>query len=165
MEIIKIISDSSPIISFSSIGEILLLNKLFPKGIIIPRAVLDEVVAGELGKEAFVKAVKDKWIKITPVINKDIYKYLIKKGLDHGESEAITLAYEKGLPVLLDEAEARNEAKLISIPFTGTIGCLLKAKQNHVISKVKPYIDSMIKTCSFRISHELYYKILKSAGE
>lgn len=165
MEIIRITSDSSPIISFSSIGEILLLNKLFPKGVIIPHAVWNEIITGELGKKAFVKAVNDGWIKIIPVTEKNIYKYLIKRGLDHGESEAIALAHEKKLSVLLDETEARNEAKLLGISFTGTIGCLLKAKQNHIISKVKPYIDSMMKTCYFRISHELYYKILKSVEE
>lgn len=165
MEVTKIISDSSPLISFSSIGELPILNKLFPKGIIIPQAVWDEVVSGEPGKKDIIKAVNKNWIKIIQISDHDLCALLINKGLDKGESEAITLANEKKMPVLLDETDARQEAKHMKLSFTGTVGCLLKAKEKSIIPAVKPHLDSMVKISLFRISPGLYYKVLKQVGE
>ena len=165
MEIIKAVSDSSPLISFSAIGKLSLLKELFPKGIIISQAVFDEITFGEQGKEAIINAIEEKWISVIQISKKDIYKSLIHKGLDKGESEAITLAYEKKMLVLLDETEARREAKNLGLSFTGAIGCLLKAKQKSLVLKIKPLLDSMIETTSFRVSPALYFRILKEAGE
>lgn len=160
----EIISDSSPLISFSSIGEILILKKLFPK-IIIPKEVFSETTQDKPGKNDIIKAVENKWIIITPITNETIYKKLINIGLDKGESEAITLAHEKKLSVLLDETDGRQAAKLLKISFTGTIGCLLKAKETNIIPNIKPYLDSMMEKCCFRISKELYFKILNISQE
>lgn len=48
--------------------------------------------------------------------------------VDPGESEAIVLAYEKGLRISLDDRKAREVAQRLGGPVTGTVGLLIKAK-------------------------------------
>ena len=63
--------------------------------------------------------------------------------VDPGESEAIVLAYEKGLRIILDDLKAREVAKRLGVPVTGTVGLLLKAKQEGVIQAVRPLLDAL----------------------
>ena len=42
--------------------------------------------------------------------------------VDEGEAEAIALAQEKGLRIILDDRKARAIAMRLRIPVTGTVG-------------------------------------------
>jgi predicted nucleic acid-binding protein len=53
----------------------------------------------------------------------------LKLIVDPGESEAIALAYEKGLRLVLDDRRAREVAQRLGLKITGTVGLLLLAKQ------------------------------------
>lgn len=160
-----IVSDSSPLISFAGIKKIDLLQKLFPEGIFIPNAVWAEVTTGDLGKDCIVKAQLEKWITIEPISDSKHAMLLEINGLDKGEAEAIVLAIEKNALLLVDEHEARKEARTSMLLFTGTVGCLLKAKQKGFIVSVKNLLDDMRNTTSFRISTELYNDILSKVQE
>ena len=61
----KIISNASPLIALSNIGQVELLKKLFRK-IIIPKAVYQEVVKEGKGKPGAVEVKKavNKWIEV-----------------------------------------------------------------------------------------------------
>jgi len=41
--------------------------------------------------------------------------------------------------VILDDADARREARRLSIRFTGVLGILLKAKQDGIVSQLRPF--------------------------
>ncbi len=84
--------------------------------------------------------------------------------VDPGESEAIVLAYEKGLRIILDDRKAREVAQRLGVPVTGTVGPLLKAKQEGVIAAVRPLLDALDAN-HFRISDALRAEALKLAGE
>ena len=84
--------------------------------------------------------------------------------VDPGESEAIALAYEKGLRIIVDDRKAREVAQRIGVPVTGTVGLLLKAKQEGVIANVRPLLDALDAN-HFRISDDLRAEALKLAGE
>ena len=64
--------------------------------------------------------------------------------LDRGEAEVLALAQEvyAGL-VIVDERLARQHARRLGLPLTGTLGVLLRAKQAQLISGVKPLIIAM----------------------
>ena len=63
--------------------------------------------------------------------------------VDPGESEAIVLAYEKGLRIILDDRKAREVAQRLGVHVTGTVGLIIKAKQEGVIAEVRPLLDTL----------------------
>jgi predicted nucleic acid-binding protein len=84
--------------------------------------------------------------------------------VDPGESEAIVLAYEKGLRIILDDRRAREVAQRLGVPVTGTVGLLIKAKQEGVIAVVRPLVYALDAN-HFRISDDLRAAALRLAGE
>jgi uncharacterized protein len=74
------------------------------------------------------------------------------------------LAYEKGLRIILHDQKAREVAQRLGVPVTGTVGLLIKAKQEGVIATVRPLLDALDAN-HFRISDALRAEALKLAGE
>jgi uncharacterized protein len=57
----------------------------------------------------------------------------------------ITLAVEKGRPVLLDDRKARDIARKIGIQVIGSLGVLAKSKHAGYIDAAKPLLEGMQK--------------------
>jgi len=75
--------------------------------------------------------------------------------IDKGESSAIALALETpDSTVILDDYKARKIAERLGIPFTGTIGVIIKAKLRGIIPSIKPLLEK-IKQTDFRLSSEI----------
>ena len=128
----KVISNSTPLIALSRIGELELLHSLFDN-IIIPCAVYNEVVLEGAGRPG-VKEVKfASWIIKTEVTNK-LAVSLLESDLDYGESEAIVLAKELNADYLLvDERKARRIIRNSGIKVMGTLGVLGLAVKNGLL--------------------------------
>ena len=74
------------------------------------------------------------------------------------------LAYEKGLRIILDDRKAREVAQRLGIPVTGTVGLLVKAKQEGLIDAIRPLLDAL-DAHQFRIGDALRAEALRLAGE
>jgi len=153
-----IVSNSSPLIVFSKIGRLSLLEKMFNE-VYIPKAVFEEVTKGKKGAEI----VKNKWIKVKQVKDKDFAEYL-SKIIGKGEAEAIILAKECNSKLLIDDAEGRKHAKLLNLKFMGSLGLLKLAKKRGLIESVGEVIEEM-KNESFYIDEGLITALLESVGE
>lgn len=159
-----IISNTTPLINFSAIKRLDILEKLFEK-ITIPLAVQKELE----DKQNLFPNVKhifnSNFINIKEIQNQDLYKTL-KIDLDEGEAEAITLAIESnsGL-LLLDEIAGRNLAEYHGLSFSGSIGCLVLAKKNGIIMSIKALLDEMRDEARFWIGNDLYTRIIKDNNE
>lgn len=70
----------------------------------------------------------------------------------------------KAQRILIDELAGRMVAKTRNLSVTGTVGVLLIAKQQGLISTVEPILDELIVTGK-RISPELYREVLAIANE
>ena len=136
----KIVSNTTPIISLASIKKLDLLREIF-KEIIIPEAVYDEIKA----KESYgYKEVECEFIKVM-AIKGEIYRDLLFSQLDPGEAETIMLAKETSADlVIIDENLGYQIAKNSGLNVIRTLSVLLKAKEKGVITEIKPLLDEMI---------------------
>lgn len=147
-----IISDTSCLIVFAKINELDLLRRLFTE------IVTTDEVADEFGQ------VLPDWISVQSVKNK-YYQEELKLKVDSGEASAIALAVENHDSLLIvDDFKARKLATSLGIDIIGSIGILVKAKNEGVIVSVKPFFER-IRNTDFRISDDLESAALKEAGE
>lgn len=147
-----IISDTSCLIVFAKINELDLLRRLFTE------IVTTDEVADEFGQ------VLPDWISVQSVKNK-YYQEELKLKVDSGEASAIALAVENHDSLLIvDDFKARKLATSLGIDIIGSIGILVKAKNEGVLVSVKSFFERIRKT-DFRISDDLESAALKEAGE
>lgn len=156
---LKVVSNSSPLIHLSKIGLLDILEKLFDE-IIIPEAVYDECVV-DGGERRDAKSLEQaEWI-ITKSIGKENLnlKRAFLKDVDEGEAEAIVLALEESADlILLDEYDARELARNHDLNITGVIGILLQAKKLGILENAKEHLENLRKS-GFWIDDELYEKV------
>ena len=122
-----IISDSTTIITLLNIERLDVLTNIF-SCVYIPKKVYEEVVIEEqivLDEEFFVtKEIEDK----------KLYK-LLSKSLDAGECEAIVLAKEMDLSLIIDEKKGRKIAFNLGINIFGFIGLLVLNYKNGLLTR------------------------------
>jgi uncharacterized protein len=157
-----VVSDSSPLITLASVGELELLRNLFDE-VLIPGRVWDEVVqADRAGAEAVLDA---DWIRVIAAPDNS-FLFALQTELDAGEAEAISLAFDVEAEVLLlDERSARNLAISIGFKVIGVLGVLQQAKRRGFLPHLRPVLDRMRTWADFRISDRLYEATLRDAGE
>ena len=157
-----IISDTTPIISLIKINRLDLLEKLFVE-VLIPNAVFKELTTNNLFTNEAEIVKKSSFLKVSSVQNQKSLQLLqAVSGLDDGESEAIILADElKSNILLMDERKGRKVAQKLGINITGTIGILIQAYNEGMISdvEVKSYLNQL-KNTNIRLSDSLIQQAL-----
>lgn len=142
-----VIADTSCLIVLEKIGQLDLLTKLFQKVTITPE------IQEEFGNSL------PSWIQVESVLDKK-RQQLLELELDKGESSAIALALEKDAKLLLiDERKGRNIATQLNINITGTLGILIKAKEENMIGSLRAEITRLV-AIEFRMSQALIQEIL-----
>ena len=161
-----IICDSSVLIALSAIGQLGLLQKRC-RGtkLLVPKAVWREVVEEGKGQPGAQEVADARWIEVAEVKNRAVVEVLLAH-LDCGEAEVIALAQERQADlVLLDEKEAREFAERLGLRVLGTLGLLVWAKREGLITVVREQLDALKRKAGFRISSELYRRVLEEVGE
>lgn len=158
---LKVVSNTTPIISLLKLNRLDLLQKLYSQ-IYVPNAVFEEIEAGKT-KEYYKDLSTINWIIITKIQDKQALNSFID--LDAGEAEAIVLATEIDADlILLDEKLGRFHAKHADLKITGTLGVLAKSKSEGYIESLEPLLNEL-KDKTVWISEKLKTKILKIVGE
>ena len=153
------VSNTTPIISLSSIGKIELLEEIFQE-IIIPEAVYNEIKT----KQSYGFSEVDlEFISVQRVKNRKPTRSLY--ALDLGEMETILLSQELNADnTLIDEKIGYNVAKKTGLNAIRTLSVLLKAKELKIVPEVKPLITAMISKGRW-YSNNVYIQFLKKADE
>ena len=128
----------------------------------IPEAVFKEVtVLGKRHAQTLQTYLKD---KIAPIDSKS-FQIKGSHGLGSGELEAMILYLQLSADLLLiDDAKARKVASLNQIDIIGSLGILLRAKQENLLTSLKPHLERLTAS-ELYISEFLIEKTLHLAGE
>ena len=147
-----IIADASCLILLEKIGALELLPQLFG------RITVTDIVAEEYGLPL------PEWVALQAAQDARQLQ-LLAITLDRGEASAIALALEQPECLLtMDERRGRQVALRLQLPVTGTLGILLRAKNEGLIATIKPLLAAISAT-NFRLSAQLVQAVLKQAGE
>lgn len=158
-----VISNSSPIIHLAKIGKLHLLQEFYGQ-LIIPQAVHEECVLEGRHREEIAVIKNADWFLRATVKNTSLVRLLLSQ-LDCGEAEVIALALERPTDLLLlDDADAREKAKIYHLSFTGTLGILLRAKQEGKIGSFRDILEHLRET-GFWVTDSVKKKFLAAAGE
>lgn len=126
----KVISNTTPFISLSSVNLLHLMPAIFD-AVHIATSVAEECTEG--GKIFVPDLTQLPWVTVQEVQNNKQLPALFE--LDRGERETLLLAaqFEDAI-VLMDEKLGRNMAEYLGLRVTGTLGILAKAKTLGLIS-------------------------------
>src|SRR3954463_12819312 len=156
-----VISNTSPLLYLHQVGHLELLPRLYGQ-VQIPSAVQEELRAGaELGI-----AVPDvsslKWVQVQSLRDTTLLPVVIDLG--SGEAEAIALAIaQPGSLLILDDALGRRIARLNRLTYTGTLGILVKAKEQGLLPSVSPVVEALRSTTMY-LTESLIETVLREAG-
>ena len=158
----SMVADAGPMLSFARANLLDLLRQIVDD-LIIPDAVYDDMVIRGAGKPGAEEVMQSSWIHRRSVQDRTLVDQLPAK-LHLGEREALVLARELGMVLLIDEREARRAAAQHHIAHLGSLRVLEEAKQRGLIPAVKPALDDLMAAGMF-IGENLYHDFLRTMGE
>jgi len=148
-----VISDTTALIILAKSDALFLLSNLFQK-IYIPQAVYVELMV----KDDVVNYRINKFDKIIvkPVSDLVILEKIKSLKIDKGEVEAISLALELDLMLIIDERKGRKIALNQGLKIVGVLGILIEnyRQKNLMLDEVKLYF-LLFKEQGLRVSQEL----------
>lgn len=158
-----VISDTTALIILAKSDKLDLLSNLF-KEIFIPQAVEDELNF----KDDIVKYRVEKFDRISVKTIKDIktLNRIKKLNIDDGEIEAISLAIELKLKLIIDERKGRIIAIHQGLDVVGVLGILVENYRLDYISlKEAHYFFNLFKKNGLRVSKKLEEIILQKLAD
>lgn len=156
-----IVSDATALIILAKLSRTELLKSLFTS-VIIPHHVKEEI----LQKNDYDCSVWDDPFFIVYSVTDTTLLASLELFLDKGESEAITLAKELSLPLLIDEKKGRKIAQSMHIGIIGLVGVIAALYRRNIINSQEAItlIDEA-QRIGFRISDKLYHDFVQLVTE
>ncbi|MBK8038984.1 MAG: DUF3368 domain-containing protein [Verrucomicrobiaceae bacterium] len=159
-----VVADTSVLLNLAFLGLDRLLVELFGE-VHVPQMVVTEftrlaATSGRFAGLAFPSTCQITTVTGIPAaISSD-------PRLDAGESEALALALSiQADAVLLDETAARDCAATLGLSVIGTLGLLVRAKQQGHLTEIAPYLRRLLVEGCFRASPAMVRATLERAGE
>jgi len=158
----NVIVNTSPLFYLHRLECLYILEKLYGE-IVIPQAVVNELLEGKRTGEDVPEVSSYNWIKVEQVNLPAFIKMI--PDLGQGEAEVLALGDAKKESLLIiDDALGRRIAKLYGFKFTGTAGVLIRAKEKKHITEVKSVLRQL-KVAGFYLTDKVITEILKASGE
>lgn len=148
-----IVSDASTLIVLSDLDRWELLGNLFDR-VLIPPQVDRELRRG-------VKTDTPEWLQVQPVREDDTLK-LLRHLLDPGESEAIALALQTGLSLIIDEKKGRAIARRKGVKIMGLLGVVYaNARKGFLALDEAEVFMTSVRNHGFRIHPKLIDALIR----
>lgn len=159
----NVVCDTTVLLYLGRIDQLDLLRALF-SAVYIPEQVMTELDMGRLIRQDIVNPRDFDWATLVTVTPLEIIR-LPPNRLGLGERAVIAYAQAHNCDIVgLDDFQARALAEQMNLRVVGTLGILLLAKRNGLISTVRPLIDA-IADYGFRLDATLYQEVLQLADE
>lgn len=158
----NIVINTGPILALTAAGHLDLLRTLFGQ-VSVPAEVGHEIAAGGPGQFACAEFAAANWLdrRTVPTV---IPPHLLAT-LDKGEAAVIALArFEAISTVCIDEVVGRRIARLHGLTVTGSLGILLKARQQGLPVKLRDSVGRM-RQHGIWIGPALEAEVFRLAGE
>lgn len=153
--------NASPLIILAKIDSLHLLTELAEE-IVVPRAVLTEIIAGPVDDPArlFLNSTP---LPIVPVVADPM---VLAWDLGNGETAVLSHALTySGWTVVIDDGAARRCARALDIPLIGTLGVIIKARQVGLIPAAAPILKEL-QLYGFRLDERIVRQaLLQTVGE
>jgi predicted nucleic acid-binding protein len=132
--------NASPLILLARIDRLDLIERLAP-GIVVPDAVISEILAGRHKDSTASKALE--WARKFRVADS-----LLIAGVEHwdlgpGESQVIAHSIARPRWAVLDDLAARRCAAAHNVPTIGTLGVVLRARTSQQIESARPLVEAL----------------------
>lgn len=155
------IVNASPVIALAKAGYIEVLTQL-NREVVLPQPVVDEIIAG-YSEDPARKLIESGWG--ARVVPRQIAPELMEWALGPGETSVLALALEHAPAVaVLDDAAARNCAKVIGVPVIGTLGVIIRAKNHGVLTSAAEAMTALRNAGLYLDDHTIR-RALHSVGE
>lgn len=156
-----VITNNTPLVALWVLGRLDLLRELFGE-VWVPEAVWAEFLAAEPALRRTVLE-SSPWIRCKPLENPQ--RVAVYIGLDQGEAEVLALS-EECAPrlVIIDELRGRRYARRLGLSLTGTLGILLLAKEQGLITAITPMVQDLL-DAGLYLSPMLIAQVVSLAGE
>ncbi len=155
-----VFSNTTPFIALASIDRLDLMFRCFGNVHVVTE-VLDECAVGGRIKVPNLRLLD--WI--IPVDSLPVVHTTVLLELDKGEKHTIDMAKRSAADwVIIDEKIGRNLAEYLGLRVTGTLGILLKAKQQGWLDSFVDAVYAM-QQCGIRYHPDLVRKLAKQVGE
>ena len=157
----EVVCNTTPLQYLHQADVLWILPALYGK-ILIPRAVADEIGAGQNARVRLPDINSLDWIEVREVLGSP---WPVPRDIHRGEAEVIALAGSlRASKMILDDLAARKHARLLGLKFTGSLGVLLQAKKTGLLNAVMPVVERM-ELSGFRISEAARNEFRDLAGE
>jgi predicted nucleic acid-binding protein len=151
----SIVADTSSLNYAVLIGESETLHRLYGR-VVIPEAVFRELKSLQAPEPVRTWiASPPEWLDVqsTPAASDAALT-----SLGPGEREAIALAEQLGVTLLMDESDGRREARRRSVPVTGLLGALRDAGDRGLTDF--PQALARLRKTTFRLSPKLFQSLM-----
>ena len=156
------ISNTSPLLYLNLIDRLTLLPQLYTE-VLIPPAVEAELKAGA-ERAVRVPSVREiPWLRVQPLASELLIPLVMDLG--RGEAEVIALGLEYAdSRLILDDILARRIARSRKLQVTGTVGVIIKAKQEGLLPAVLPVLH-ILREAGLWLSDALIAEVGRQTGE
>lgn len=152
-----VVSDSTTLIILSDLHKLTYLTNIFDE-ILLPKAVFEEI---SHKKPPLLSAN----FKVVDGVKDETFETLCRL-LDLGESEAIALAKEKNLPLIIDEKKGRKIAQNMGLKIIGLLGVLyINIKKGFLSQEQAEEFLQHAKENGYRISQKLIDEMFENLKE
>jgi predicted nucleic acid-binding protein len=154
--------NTSPIVLLAAADALSLLPQVVGE-ILLPDAVVEEIVAGKILPPALAGLRSSSWVHVEPRV--PVPAEVAGWDLGLGETQVLALALARGgVQVVLDDLQARRCAQSLGLPTTGTLGVILRAKRRRLIPAARPVLEKLVDRGLY-LAHELMEMSLAEVGE
>lgn len=152
----NVISNTTVISNFASVGRLDLLRQLFGE-VYLSTEVYAEIQDGVAEGHTFYAGIEthirplapDGWLHLIALTGEAEFRLFgqLLDSLHRGEASSLSIAVQRGWAFFSDDARARQVGRDLHVPVSGTLGVLLRAvkKQLLPLADANALLDQMIR--------------------